>query len=253
MLLISHSLEFDVKCLLSACCSTDHSLAFRFHYTALHPCQGDLGYGKPALMKSTVIYILKRYVIIIVVYITVVVIVIVIIHYSVHSDVRSSMYGPCSTLVYCLGYQACVFPVSVEFCLHDPIPGYRKWLYLNVACRRYVKSDALVASILSHPYGNTAVPQVGKNISVLEDGICFFDDFLDLYNTASVIRERIDKVTFIRANIKDSTRDEKRQKLVTADIEFIVSDKSEIFHRSCPAQDMARRLGYVYMYVLVAF
>ena len=46
------------------------------------------------------------------------------------------LFGQCSTLVHCLGHQACLFHYSNKFCQNDPIPGQRKQLDLRIFCSR---------------------------------------------------------------------------------------------------------------------
>lgn len=43
---------------------------------------------------------------------------------------------PCGTLKYCIGYQACLFSFSNEFCKNDPLKGIRKVLKLYLTCEK---------------------------------------------------------------------------------------------------------------------
>ena len=45
-------------------------------------------------------------------------------------------YGPCPTLMYCIGYQSCSFHCSNEFCNSDPYPRLRKILNAQLICKR---------------------------------------------------------------------------------------------------------------------
>ena len=52
-------------------------------------------------------------------------------HVSVGYNLTSmDKHGPCPTLLHCVGYQACLFRFSNEFCLRDPYPG-RDLCYLS--------------------------------------------------------------------------------------------------------------------------
>ncbi|ELT93931.1 hypothetical protein CAPTEDRAFT_218838 [Capitella teleta] len=55
---------------------------------------------------------------------------------SLDIQVAESDFGPCPTLLMCLGYQACVFHLSTEFCRGDPVPLFRKQLDMNVVCEQ---------------------------------------------------------------------------------------------------------------------
>ncbi|CAH1785101.1 unnamed protein product, partial [Owenia fusiformis] len=44
--------------------------------------------------------------------------------------------GRCDTLEQCIGYQACLFRFSNEFCKNDPVPNYRKTLQLSITCEQ---------------------------------------------------------------------------------------------------------------------
>ena len=42
-----------------------------------------------------------------------------------------NQHGPCPTLLHCVGYQACLFRFSNEFCRKDPYPGKMCYFYLE--------------------------------------------------------------------------------------------------------------------------
>lgn len=53
-------------------------------------------------------------------------------------------YGPCASLIYCVGHQVCMFRFSNEFCHSDPMPGVRKSLNLRLRCdRKFAYNDLL--------------------------------------------------------------------------------------------------------------
>ncbi len=57
--------------------------------------------------------------------------------------------GSCPNLIQCLGHQACIFRVSLEFCHNDPNPGKRKHLILRMRCERNsVVSENLHSTLL---------------------------------------------------------------------------------------------------------
>ncbi len=55
-------------------------------------------------------------------------------------------YGPCPTLLNCVGHQACLFRFSNEFCQQDPYPGYRKVLNIQISCQSDSSFGALLRS-----------------------------------------------------------------------------------------------------------
>ena len=55
--------------------------------------------------------------------------------FKYYTDVHSK-HGPCPPLIYCVGFQACLFRFSIEVCRHDPIPKYRKFLKVRLTCAR---------------------------------------------------------------------------------------------------------------------
>jgi len=189
----------------------------------------------------------------------------VLLNFSVQSDEGHTIYGPCGTLVYCLGYQACIFSLSLEFCRQDPAPGYRKWFDANVTCARQAAIDAQVAWAQSSYVSETNAELDGTpaprqsdpdanpgetyldcrlNTGKLKNyGVCYGNVSLVSYCTASIIREKMREVLFIRAHLPGWAGDETGQQLDDAEIEFIVSDNSEIFGVSCPSPAMAERLG----------
>lgn len=55
-----------------------------------------------------------------------------------------SEHGVCGSLLMCIGFQACLFYLSNEFCLNDPIPGQRKNLKVTITCEWDSKYSELV-------------------------------------------------------------------------------------------------------------
>lgn len=67
---------------------------------------------------------------------------------------NQTKHGPCPTLVYCIGFQACIFRFSIEFCRNDPLPGFRKVLQMRLTCSRRIyftaHASGTTSGILSH-------------------------------------------------------------------------------------------------------
>ena len=72
-------------------------------------------------------------------------------------------YGPCPTLLNCVGHQACLFRFSNEFCQQDPYPGYRKVLNIQISCQ----SDSSFESLLRSYSMSKSLP--ANHVPLMED------------------------------------------------------------------------------------
>lgn len=56
-------------------------------------------------------------------------------------------YGTCSTLIHCLGHQACLFHLSSDLCHNDPLPGFRKVLNMQIKCEKDSKLEEILQGV----------------------------------------------------------------------------------------------------------
>lgn len=73
--------------------------------------------------------------------------------------------GHCVSLVKCLHFQACVFDFGNEFCGHDPEPGHRKSIMVNVTCAPdgHWKQDFVAHLTYRVPHKNLSVFSTFEN------------------------------------------------------------------------------------------
>ena len=133
--------------------------------------------------------------------------------------------GPCPTLMYCLGHQACLFHYNNKFCQNDAFPGARKHIKVRFSCYDDVHRDNIKSEIVNFLYDRLGV-NVNEDLGSLE-----------MYHI-NVLTEPIttlsSKTVFLkyRAKVKQLIPPEKH-----------LIDEDEVFEVGCPPVESALESG----------